>query len=1023
MDITRFAIEKNRVFSVIFIIVMLAGINAYFTLPKNEDPGFIVRTAFIQTRLPGASPSRVEQLITDKLEKEIQQMPEVKHVRSESKVGLSLIYVDLKAEHKHLRPIWDKLRRKVEDARRSLPREAIGPFVNDEFGDIFGTIIAITGDGFDYRQMRHVANEVRNELLLLPNVAKVQLVGVQEERIYLEYNNAKLIEFGISPSALQRILAQKNIIRSGGDFSTAYETVIIEPTGNFSSLEDIRNTIINLPGARDVVRLSDIVTVSRGFVDPAEMIMRNTGENAIALGVSLKDGGNIIDLGEDLKRVISHVKTVYPVGIDFEFLSFQADVVDRKITEFLGNVWQAILIVLLVMLAALGLRTGFIVAALIPSAMIISLFVMQTLSIGIDQMSLASLIIALGMLVDNAIVMSESIMVRAEQGIDKKTAAIESAQELKVPLLISSLTTSAAFLPIFLAESQVGEYTAPLFKVVTITLLISWVLALTLIPLLCTLFLRVKPSNVEAMFTGTYYRLYEKVLLKMLKHPLLACLGLLAIFYLALRGFGFIENVFFPENDKPIGTIEIELPDGSPISRTITVVQAVEDFMKKNLKAKSPDERGLLSWGTYIGEGPPRFVLSAPTQPRSPNYAMILANLSDVSFAKERLFPEVEAFIIENFPDVTPTLDYIPLGTGGGAPVAVRIMGKDESKLFEIVEAVKQQLNQISGTKNVVDDWGARSKKLRMEIDNTAAQLAGVTNEDIAGAMQTYLRGLETTHFRENDQLIPIVLRAERPQTASTDFSILSNIGVFSAARNQSTPLSQVATMKLDWQAAKILRRDRLKTITVSAYLAPGYNSFDVAMKLKDWLDKEKNNWPFGYRYELGGDIEGSAEAQESIFVKLPLAGLAVLLLLIWQFNSLRKTAIVLLTIPLSLIGVSFGLVVTDLPFGFMTMLGVISLAGIVINNAIVLLDRIKIENEENGLGIEAAVTFACRQRLRPILLTTATTIGGMLPLALAGGPLWQSMAVAIIFGILFATLLTLGAAPLFYRLFYRLKY
>ncbi|MCW9017219.1 MAG: efflux RND transporter permease subunit, partial [Kangiellaceae bacterium] len=374
MDITRFAIEKNRIFSVVFILLIFAGVNAYFSLPKSEDPGFIVRTAFIQTSLPGASPQRVEQLVTDKLEKEIQQMPEVKHIRSESLVGVSLVYVDLKEEYTKLRPVWDKLRRKVDDAKRELPKEIKGPFINDEFGDIFGTVIAITGDGFNYRQLKQIADEVRNELLLLSNVAKVDVVGAQEERVFLEYDNARLSEIGISPGQLQSILAQKNIIRSGGNFATPFEKIIIEPTGNFDSINDIGNTIINIPNSQDVVKLSDIVAVKRSLIDPQEMIMHKTGERAIALAISLKEGGNIVDLGLELQSMVEYVKTVYPVGIDFEFLAIQADVVDEKISDFLGNVWQAIAIVLLVMLVFLGLRTGFIVASLIPSAMIIALF-------------------------------------------------------------------------------------------------------------------------------------------------------------------------------------------------------------------------------------------------------------------------------------------------------------------------------------------------------------------------------------------------------------------------------------------------------------------------------------------------------------------------------------------------------------------------------------------------------------------------------------------------------------------------
>ncbi|MBL4761149.1 MAG: efflux RND transporter permease subunit [Gammaproteobacteria bacterium] len=1025
MDITRFAIEKDRIFFVVFLVLMLAGVSAYFSLPKNEDPGFIVRTAFIQTLLPGASPQRMEQLVTDKLEKEIQQMPEVKNIRSESLVGVSLIYVDLKDEYTELRPIWDKLRRKVNDAKNTLPKGTKGPFVNDEFGDIYGTVIALTGDGFNYRQLKVIADEVRNELLLLPSVAKVEIVGAQEERIFLEYDNARLSELGISPSQLQNILTQKNIIRSGGFFSTDYEKIIIEPTGNFNSVSDIENTIINLPNSNHVLKLSDIVNAKRAFVDPPEMIMRHSGEPGLALSMSLKQGGNIVELGEEVDTLIAHIKTVYPVGIEFEYLSRQATVVVNKVNDFLANVIQAISIVLVVMLVFLGFRTGFIVASLIPSAMIITLFMLSVLGIGIDQMSLAALIIALGMLVDNAIVMSESIIVRVGKGEVVKDAAIASAKELKLPLLISSLTTSAAFLPIFLAESSVGEYTAPLFKVITITLIVSWILALTLVPLLCVLFLKVKKV---ATSTGNeektrMQQLYPKLLIGILKRPWGSLLGVVAIFYLSLQGFVFIENVFFPENDKLVATIAIETPEGSPIARTITIVNAVETYIQENLMADDQGARGFTAWGTYIGEGPPRFTLSAPSHPRAPNYAIIMGNITDIEIAKQRIFPEIEKFVLENFPDALPTVEFLPLGTAGGAPIEVRISGRDQKELFALVAELKQKMTSLPGTKNITDDWGVRSKKVVLNINNTRAQMAAVTNDDVASAMQTFLTGLETTNYREDDQLIPIVLRSSRQEGATTDFSLLGNINVYSQASNATVPLSQVADLDLQWQTSKILRRDRLKTITVSSYLEPGFNAFAVTAQLKSWLQQQQKKWPFGYRWELGGEVESSTESQTSIFDKLGIAALIILLLLISQFNSLRKTLIVLVTIPLSLIGVVVGLIITDLPFGFMTMLGVISLAGIVINNAIVLLDRIKIENEENNVPIHEAIVSACQQRLRPILLTTATTIGGMVPLALGGGPLWESMAVAIIFGILFATLLTLGVVPLLYSMLFRVRY
>ena len=572
MDITRFAIEKNRIFVAALFVVLLSGISAYIDMPRSEDPGFVIRTALVQTIFPGASPERVELLVTDKLEKVIQEIPELDFVSSTSKAGVSIVYVNISEQYTDMRPIWDKLRRKIDAARESLPDSVIGPTVNDEFGDVFGTIIAITGDGFDYRSLREIADEVRNELLFIPEAAKVDIVGAQDERVFVEYDNARLAEFGLSPIQLQQALQARNIILPGGDFSTPFERIVLEPSGSFRTVDEVRGMVLNIPLQEGVVRLQDIATVTRGYIDPPRTRMRMNGEPALGLAVSLREGGNILELGKAVREVIARAQSVYPIGVEFEAIQFQADAVFKKVNDFAGNLLQAVVIVVLVMLIFLGLRTGLVVASLIPSTMITAILVMSVFNIGIDQMSLASLIIALGMLVDNAIVMSESTMVQMSQGKSAKQAAIDSAAELRIPLLVSSLTTAAAFLPIYLAESNTGEYTAPLFKVVTITLLCSWVMALTLIPVLSVAFFKVAKQEDTNPFDTRFYRAYRRVLLALVKNPWRSLAGVAAVFAIALVGFGNIPKLFFPPNDRASFTIEVELPAGSPINRTDEVV-------------------------------------------------------------------------------------------------------------------------------------------------------------------------------------------------------------------------------------------------------------------------------------------------------------------------------------------------------------------------------------------------------------------------------------------------------------------
>ena len=1020
MNVTRFAIENNRITAVALLVILVAGISAYSRMPRNEDPGFVIRTALVQTFFPGASPERVEQLVTDKLEKVIQEIPELDAVRSESKTGASIIWVDIQERYKHMRPIWDNLRRKVEKATPELPEGIRGPYVNDEFGDVFGILITLIGDGFSYSDLKDVADDVRDELLRLGDVAKVEITGYQEERVFVEYNNARLSELGISPIQLQQMLETTNIIIPGGDITTADEKIVLEPSGNFDSFDEIRRTVINIPGTKEMLYLEDVVDLKRGYIDPPKTMMRASGEPALGLAVSMREGGNILDLGEQVKQVIKRSQSLFPIGIEFDMIQYQPGAVEKKIDDFVGNLIQAVVIVAGVMLLTLGLRTGLVVASLIPMAMVMNFMVMAFFHIGLDQMSLAALIIALGLLVDNAIVMSESTMVQMAAGKPAMDAAIDSANELKIPLLTSSLTTAAAFLPIYLAESNAGEYTAPIFKVVTITLLCSWILALTMIPLFCVYFLKVKVQNTEDVFHAPYYVRYRKALLGMLQHPWITMAVVGGVFTISLMSFSLIPAIFFPPNDRPTFTAEIELPTGTPIERTTSVMKTIEEFIQEQLLVNDERHQGVTNWGTYIGQGAPRFILPyAPEQAR-PEYAYLLMNATSREIF-DTLIPQLEEFCMNNFPDLKATIRPLDLGPPAWPPVEVRVSGRDTDVLFDLVDQIKEKLESIPGTRLIDDDWGARSKKIVVDINQPRALRAGVTSQDIAISLQTFLTGFDTTEYREDDKLIPVTLRSIGADRH--DIGKLESINVYAQATGQSVPLKQVADLDVVWQPAKILRRDRLRTVTVEAGLESGVTATDVNQVLGPWLKDQEKNWGLGYFWEFGGETETSGKAQKSIADKLPIAGLIILLLLVSQFNSLRRPAIIILTIPLGLIGVVLGLLLARSYFGFMTLLGIISLAGIVINNAIVLLDRIKIEIEENGLPPERAIIESAQRRLRPILLTTVTTVGGLIPLWLGGGPMWEPLAIAIMFGLIVATVLTLGVVPVLYTLFFRVNF
>jgi multidrug efflux pump subunit AcrB len=1021
MSITRLAIEKNRITTVALVVILFGGLSSYFGLPRAEDPGFVMRVALVQTFFPGASPERVELLVTDKLEKAVQQLPELDYVASESRTGASFLFVTILPRYTDMRPIWDDLRRKVEAARPDLPEGVIGPIVNDEFGDVFGTIITISGEDYSYAELKDVADDVRDELLRIPEVAKVDIYGDQEEQIFVEFNNARLAELGLSPGQLQSILGSRNIVIPGGEINTGDERIALEPSGNFETVEDLRSSVIRLPGSNQVIQLQDIATVDRGYVDPPQTLARASGTRALALAISLREGGNIIELGADVRAVYHRVQAEYPIGVDFDLVAFQPDVVEGKIDDFVGNMLQAIAVVIFVALVALGLRTGLVVSSLIPMTMLMSMLIMAILGIGLDQMSLASLIIALGMLVDNAIVMSESIQTQMGEGKGRLEAAVDSAAELRIPLLTSSLTTAAAFLPIFLAESEAGEYTAPLFKVVTITLLSSWVLSLTMIPMLAHRFLEVRRRGPTG-FDTPFYQRYRRTLLWGLRHRPAALAGIVGIFVVAMMGFRFVPNIFFPPSDRALLTGDLTLPIGTPIERTEQVVRQLDRFIVDELRGDggANGKHSVENWVSFIGEGAPRYVLTyAPEQPSS-EYAYVMLNTSSRA-AVDAMIPRLERFVLDEMPDVTATFKPAILGPPVNAPIEIRVSGREVDVIFDLVDELRARIGTIAGTRNVTDNWGRRTKKILVKVNGARARRAGVSNLDVAVSLQTVLSGIETTQFREDDKIIPVTMRSVSADRE--DLGKIEGLNIYSQVTGRSVPLRQVADLEVVWQPAKLLRRDRLRTVNVQAELEPGVTATAVMAKLQPWLDERAEALPLGYRFEVGGEVAESAKSQASINAKMPIALLIIVLLLVGQFNSIRKPVIIMLTVPLALIGVVVGLLLARSYFGFMTFLGVIALIGIVINNAIVLLDRIRIEEVEHGRAPADAILEAAQRRLRPILLTTATTVGGLLPLWLGGGAMFEPMAIAIIFGLAFATALTLGFVPILYSLFYRVSF
>ena len=1024
MNFAKFSIDRNRVVLSILGVIMVLGLFFYQSLSRDSMPPYTVRVATIVSSFPGASPERVEELVTDKIEKVVQELPELKKVTSTSRTGLSVINVELKMEvdPNDLQAVWDRLRRKV-DGIQGLPSNVYPQLKDDGIGEVFGIVVGITSDGYTYKETKEYADELRNDLIKLEDAAKVEIKGAQEERIFVKFDNSKLKTYGLTSNSLQRVISSTNILNSGGEITIDDERIILEPTGNFNSIDDIRKMLIPL-GDNAVIALEDITDIEAGYIYPPKQIVRINGKDGLSLHISLKKGRNVIKLGEEVNTVIEAYNDKLPVGLEVSRLASIDSYIDTKIVDFVGNLLQAVAIVLVVMLIFLGFRTGMVIASLIPMVTISTLMIMGLIDVGLNQISLAALIMALGMMVDNAIVVAESIMVKIEEGIPVKKAAIDSSADLFMPLLISTLTTSAAFLAFYMAESVMGDIMGPIFVVITIALISSWVLSLSVITLFCVFFLKVeKKADKKIGFLDRMINKmkdgYKNLVLWALARRKSVLFGVLFLFFLSLVGFTFLDVLFFPDSDRNMVTIDINLPQGSKIERTQETVVAIETFIQDSLRVNDVRKDGILDWSSYIGEGPSAYDLGYNADQANSNYAHILVNTSDF-LVNSRMINSLDAYCFNNFPNADIKVGVLGSG-GGGTPIEIKVSGNDPDELARISATIKAKLFSISGTKNIKDDWGPKGKKFVIDIDQNKVRMAGITNLDIAISLRTVLDGFQAGEFRENDNSIPILMLSTASKQQS--LSSLETMNVYGQNSGKSVPLLQVAKIIPQWQYAKIIRLNLSRTINVKSELTIDGNANEITSILSPWLEEQKSNWKPGFTYQLGGDAAESAENMGAVGKYLPLSAFIIVMLLIIQFNSFRKMTMIVLTIPLGVIGMVLGLLIFQVPFGFMAFLGVISLAGIVINNAIVLVDQIEKEEYELKRSPQDAIVVAALQRFRPIILATFTTVLGLVPLYLGGGAIWEPMAVTIMVGLLFGTIVTLIFIPAFYSVLYKVSY
>ncbi len=1015
--ITEFAIEVNRITVLVLIAIPVIGFLVFADYPRQEDPSIEIREAIVTAFFPGMDVYEVEDLITFQIEEKVREIGEVDDIWSYSKTGQAIVHLEVDdwVPGEDIDLIWKDLRNRMDDLAPLLPAGTIGPFVNDEFGLTAVATIALWSDGFSLEDMRQVARDTRRRLDALQGVQKIETFGVQQERVFLEVSNAKIAQLGIRPGVIVETLREQNILLPGGVIDAYGQNILVEASGAFDEVDEIAATLIPLPDSDQTIPLEDIVEVRRDFVDPADRPVFFNGRPAIVLSVSILDGVNSVEFGERLTRRLEEIERGLPFGYFLEYATFQPVLVERAVTGALVNLAQTLVIVLLVVMVFLGVRTGLIVGSFVPLTMLLGLIGMSVLDVELQRMSIATMIIALGMMVDSAIVIAENIRNRMERGEDRKQAAIEAGRTLGLPLLTSTLTTILAFMPIALAIGSVGEYTLSIGQVVILVLLGSWFMSMYMTPTMSYWFLKVQPKTDAGagetdLYDTAFYRAYRGFLETLLRQRTLC----IAVVLIVLVGVGslarFIVQEFFPANDRNQFLVYIDLEAGAHIDETTRVVRSLSDWLGD--ETVNPEVTGTVA---YAGSGGPRFFLSlSPINP-DPHVAFVLVETESNTQVPEVLL-RTRRHIEASYPEARGEVKAMWLGASETGLVEIRISGPDEDVLMARAEHLLAALRAIPGTIHAQQDWQNRVLAIEVDVDQNRARRAGVTSGDIASTLNAFVSGGTITDFRQGDAVVPVVLRGvagERDQLSN-----LYAINVFSSANGTSVPLTQIADIRSRWEPYFINRRNLERTITVSAnhrYLKAG----QLVERLMPAI--ESLDLPPGYRWEMGGELEDAAIAQGHLFANFPLAGFLIVVLLVWQFNSVRRAGIILLTIPMAFVGSVLGLLIMGVPFGFMTLLGLLSLAGIIINNGIVLIDSIEAERQA-GAEPYAAIVTAAVSRFRPILMTTITTILGLLPLIVWQDPLFMSMAIVISFGLAVGTVLTLGVVPVIYSLFFRVK-
>jgi multidrug efflux pump subunit AcrB len=1004
-NLSRWALNHRSLVVFLMIVSVVLGVTSYLRLGRDEDPAFVIKTMVVRAGWPGATIDDTMNQVTERLEQTLRETPNLDFLRSFTSPGVATIFVNLKGSTpaSEVPDIWYHVRRSIGDIRSTLPAGVVGPGFDDEFGDTFGTIYAFTTDGFTHRELRDYVEKIRSRLFQVPDVVKVDMLGAQDETVYVEFSTQLLAGLGIDRDTLVSVLRAQNVVTPAGVVQTGLEKLLLRVSGSFHSAEDVRNVSFVTNGR--LVRVGDIAVVRRGYADPPKPLFRVNGKPAIGLAIAMREGGDVLALGRNVERMMREITADLPIGIDPVLVSDQPRVVERSVAEFTDSLWQAIVIIMVVSILSLGLRAGAVVALSIPLTMAITFPIMMFLGVDLQRISLGALIIGLGLLVDDAMTMVDVMSTRLAAGDSKEESAAFAYKTVAIPMLTGSLVTAAGFIPIGFARSSAGEYTFSLFVVVTIALVGSWFIAVLFGPLIGVALLR-KPKK-ESTGSGRITRAFRSCVITAMRARWVT-IGITVVGAVAaVLAFPLVSRQFFPPSDRPELMVDLQLPQNASIYATNDAAKRLDALL-----AGDPD---VAHWSSYVGRGAVRFYLPLNVEPANDSFSQIVVVAKNVA-ARKRLQEHLEASLADNFPGAVTRVYPLGLGPPVGWPVQYRVSGPDIVQVRDIALRLAQTVASYPNTRHVNFDWMEPARAVLVRIDQDEASRLGLSSEAIAGVLTGVVTGAAVTQIRDDIYLVNVIARATDEQRLS--LSTLRNLQVMLPNR-RTVPLSQLARLEFRQEYPFVLRRDGSPTLTVRADVVAGQLPETVAAALAPSVEKLNAALPATYHIDIGGTVEESAESQASVLAVLPAMLLAMSLLLMVQLQSFSRLLLVFCIVPMGLIGVIGALLLFDRPLGFVAILGVLALIGMIARNAVILIEQIEIERGE-GQHPWDAVVEASLSRFRPIMLTGISTVLGLIPIAIT--IFWGPMAIAIMGGLLVATLLTLVFLPALYITLFGIK-